>query len=137
MLSNLYSDTGVIPDCTETKTEYASSLALNSQLNSYYKGSPTFKRLIGNAPNRAVTFVNSLFSGSRSDVEMIQISGILDLLQPGDGVMADKGLTVGNVEEAGAKVNIPPFPKNRGQFSQAEVREIASVRIHVELAIRR
>ena len=66
---------------------------------------------------------------------------LVDLLRLDDGVMADKGLTVGNiVEKAGAKVNIPPFPKNRGQFSQVEVRgvrEVASVRIHVERAIRR
>ena len=72
----------MIPDCTENKTEYASSLVLNSQLYSYYKGSPTFKCLIGIAPNRAVTFFNSLFSGSRSDVEMIQISGIVEVVYP-------------------------------------------------------
>ena len=45
-----YPDTRVIIDCNEIKTQYASSLKVNSQLYSHYKNAPTFKGLIGIAP---------------------------------------------------------------------------------------
>jgi hypothetical protein len=55
--------------------------------------------------------------------------------------MADKGFTILDLVKArGLKLNIPPFLKNRSSLLPAEVietQEIASVRIHVERAIRR
>ena len=55
--------------------------------------------------------------------------------------MADKGFTMLDLLEArGLKLNIPPFLKDQSSLLPAEVvetQEIASVRIHVERAIRR
>ena len=83
----LYPNTRVIIDCTEIRTQQPSSLVLvlNSQLYSHYKGTYTFKCLIGIAPHGAVTFVSSLYTGCMSDVEITKLSGILDLLEPEDG----------------------------------------------------
>ncbi|XP_059902695.1 uncharacterized protein LOC132453776 [Gadus macrocephalus] len=58
----------------------------------------------------AVTFVSSLFTGSISDPELTERSGLLDLLEPGDGCMADKGFTIEKpLADRGATLIIPPF----------------------------
>ena len=82
----LYPNTRVVIDCTEIRTQQPSSLVLNSQLYSHYKRTHTFKCLICIAPYGAVTFVSFLYTGCMSDVEITKLSGILDILEPGDGV---------------------------------------------------
>lgn len=88
----------------------------------------------------AVTFVSSLYTGSIPDQELTKQSGILDLLEPDDACMADKGFTIENMlAERGAKPIIPPF-KTEAQFSKenAERTEaITHLRILDERAIRR
>ena len=136
-----YPQTRVIIDCTEIRVQSPSSLVLNSQTYSSYKGTNTFKCLIGIAPHGAVTFVSLLFTGCMSDVEITKLSGILDLLEAEDSVMADKGFTLAKVlAEKEVTLNIPPFLGASGQFPAAQVLEtqsIAKVRIHVERAIER
>lgn len=131
----------VIIDCTEIFTQKPSSLLINSQLYSSYKSHSTFKCLIGIAPHGPVTFVSNLFSGSISDVELTKVCGLLDLLEPGDAVMADKGFTVSKLlEDCGCNLIISHFLKSHGQFSSAEVADnddITAIRVHVERAIRR
>ena len=62
-------------------------------------------------------------------------SGLLDLLKPGDNVMADKGLTIRDIfRDKVCNLNIPSF-NTGGQFSLEEIlykQNIAKVRIHVE-----
>ena len=68
-------------------------------------------------------------------------SGLLDLLKPGDNVMADRGFNVGDLlHQRGITLNIPPFLGQREQLTSREVEEtwrIATLRIHVEDAIGR
>lgn len=136
-----YPSTRVILDCTEIKIQYPSALVLNSMVFSHYKGSPTLKGLIGIAPNGAVTFVSNLFTGVMSDVEITKLSDIINLLESGDSVMADKGFTIASMlSEKGVGLNIPPFLHSAGQFTSEEIQDtqaIASLRIHVERLIRR
>ena len=108
---------------------------------SSYKNHNTYKALIGISPSGAITFVSKLFPGSISDKQLTLKSGILDLLEPGDSVMADKGF---DIEEylipLGVKLNIPPFLRGKTQFDHSELiqtRRIASLRIHVERAMER
>ena len=65
--------------------------------------------------------------------------GILQLLEEGDSVMADRGF---DIEEdlvlLGVKLNIPPFLRGNSQLSakeQVKTQRIASLRIHVERAM--
>ena len=87
-----------------------SSPELQQMTFSNYKNDNTFKGLVGISPDGSVTFVSLLYPGSISDKELTKRSGILDLLEPGDSVMADRGF---EIEEdlllIGVKLNIPPF----------------------------
>ena len=101
---------------------------LNSQLYSKYKGKNTFKCLLGIVQHGAVTFVSSLYTGCISDVEITKLSCLLDLLEAGDDVMADKGFTLRKIlSEKYVTLSIPLF--------LSEIREtmqIARLRKHVE-----
>ena len=61
---------------------------------SNYKNNNTFKGLVGISPDGSVIFVSSLCPGSISDKELTRRSGILDFLEPGDSVMADRGFEI-------------------------------------------
>ena len=93
----LYPKTRIILDCTEIYVQSPSSLLLQSQLYSTYKSNTTLKGLVGIAPHGAITFVSALHTRSISDEEITRVSGILDLLEPGDTVMADKGFDIGDM----------------------------------------
>ena len=60
---------------------------------SNYKNSSMFKALVGISPDGVITFVSSLYSGSISEEELTRRSGILDLLNGGNFVIADRVLT--------------------------------------------
>ena len=96
---------------------------------------------MGIAPDRAITFVSAIYTGSISDKEITRVSGILDLLKPGETVMADKGFDIGDMlRDKGISLNLPPFLHYSGQFSAQQIQEtkqIAKLRIHVERAIQR
>ena len=59
-------------------------------------------------------FFDTLYTGSISDREFTERSGVLDLpYDVGDSVMADKGFTILDLLEARKlKLNIPPFLKD-------------------------
>ncbi|XP_061162591.1 uncharacterized protein LOC133200491 [Saccostrea echinata] len=136
-----YPHVRVILDCTEIKVQTPSSKVLNSETYSNYKSHTTFKSLIGITPCGAVAFISSLYTGSISDKAITALSGILDLLEPNDQVMADKGFLIEDLlDKKQASLIIPPFLGEKGKFSASEVaqtHEIARLRIHVERAIRR
>ena len=132
----LYPNSRVIIDCTDIRTQRPSSLVLNSQLYSHSKGTHTFKFLLEIACHGAVTFVSSLYTGCMSDVEITKLSGILALVEPGDDVMAEKGLTLKKMlGDRGVTLNIPHFLSSKGQFTPEEVKEteqIPKLRIQIE-----
>ena len=105
---------------------------------STYKNHNTAKALIGITPSGAVSFISSLYEGSISDRNIFIESAILEKLETGDSVMADKGFNVADLLDIrGMKLNIPPR-KNGDQFTESELletRRIASLRIHIERAI--
>ncbi len=128
----------VILDCTEIRCESPTSLTLHTEIFSSYKSTTTFKGLVGVAPRGTVTFISQLYTGSISDKEITKKSGILDLLEPGNVVMADKGFTIEDMlSSVGARLIIPPF-KCAKQFSKhKKTQAIAHLRILVERVIRR
>ena len=110
---------------------------------SHYKSQNTFKALIGIALNGTVIFVSELFGGSTSDKQIVSDSGFLDLLVPGECVLADKGFLIADLLPRGVCLNIPPFLRRQGgkkQFTESQGRattEIARARIHVERVMSR
>ena len=137
---NVYPKTRVILDCTEIFIEVPSSYRSQAATFSSYKHRNTAKGLVGIAPSGAVTFVSDLFTGRCSDKKIVQASGILDMLEKEDDVIADRGFEIEDILPAGVTLNIPPFLNDEPRLSvedELKTRKIASVRVHVERAIRR
>ena len=69
------------------------------------------------------------------------MSGILDLLEQGDSVMADRGFDIqDDLTPLGVTLNMPPFLKGKTQLDaneMVETQRIASVQIHVKRAMER
>ena len=135
-----YPTTRVILDATEIFIEMPSLLRSQSESYSNYKHHNTAKGLVGIAPSGAITFVSDLYAGRCSDKAITKDSGVYDLLEEGDSVMADKGFTIQDDLPPKTYLNIPPFLGAKASLTldeETEIRRIASVRVHVERAIRR
>ncbi|XP_048755505.2 uncharacterized protein LOC125666376 [Ostrea edulis] len=131
----------VILDCTEIFVQKSSSLVNKNLSFSHYKHHTTVKFLNGFTPSGVISLVSEGFDGRVSDRQITEKSLLLDMLEEGDGVMADKGFTIADMlEKKGCTLNIPPFRSSSSQFSSQDViktQEIAKLRIHVERAIGR
>ncbi|XP_075550809.1 uncharacterized protein LOC142584582 isoform X2 [Dermacentor variabilis] len=129
----------VILDCFELFIERPSSFLPRSHTWSNYKHHNTVKYLIGIAPQGVITFISRGWGGRSSDKVITEKCGVLNNLQPGDYVLADRGFTIGDsVGLHCAKLAIPAFTKGKPQLSACEVektRKLANVRIHVERGI--
>ncbi|XP_035253283.1 uncharacterized protein LOC118216299 isoform X2 [Anguilla anguilla] len=134
--------------CTELKIERPTSLQLQNQSYSDYKSANSLKGLIACDPRGSVIFVSPLFTGSISDRDIFkhcyitkQLTRLIQdgYLEPGDGIMADKGLLIGkDIEKIGLHLNIPPFAKANAQMPASDVertKTFAKHRVHVERCI--
>ena len=79
-----------------------------------------------------MTFVSKLYPGNISDKELTRQSGLMDKLQPGNSVMADRGFDImEDLALLGVKLIIPPFLRGKSQLDHRELietRQIASLR---------
>ena len=135
-----YPTTRCIIDATEIFIQSPSNPQAQQLTYSSYKNHNTLKALVVVTPSGAISFVSTLYGGNISDRELTQRSGLLDLLDPGDSVMADRGFTIADMLDLrGVTLNIPPT-KVKDQLTPSELtttRRIANLRIHVERAIGR
>jgi len=87
-------------------------------------------------PSGAIAFISPTNEGSISDKNLIQLSGLLDKLEVGDEIMANKGFDIQDLlAPLGVRLNIPPFLKSGSQFSSDGIlhtKKVAKLRIHVE-----
>ena len=131
----------VILDCTELFVGKPSCFRAQSDTYSTYKSHNTAKGLVAIAPNGALTFISDLNGCHCSEKIIVEHSGILQLLEEGDSVMADRGFEIQDLlTPREVYLSIPPFTRSKDQLNpdeEDEAREIASVRIHVERAIKR
>ena len=134
-------NTTLIIDCTEFEMERPSFLDNQSACYTQYKSRKTMKALIGITPSGATAFVSELYPGSISDKEIVKRSGLLEVLQPGDEIMADKGFLIQDeLVSVGATLVMPKFLKNRKQFTKEEAednKKAACLRLHVERCMER
>lgn len=137
-----YPNCTFIIDCTEIRTEMPSNPDQQHALYSHYKGGYTVKFLVGNIPNGLIAFISKVYGGRKSDAFITQDSGFIDLIEPGDLVLSDKGFpTIKTIiDDRGAVLLMPPFNSDGSQLSEQDMNsayQIASVRVHVERVIQR
>ena len=117
------------------------NLTARAETYSYYKNHNTIKYLVSITLSGAVSFISPGWGGRVSDKEITLKCGLLDKLDPGDDVVADRGF---NVKEEmaikGCKLLVPAYTKGKTQLSNEDVdksRKLSHVRIHVERVIGR
>ncbi|XP_022804789.1 uncharacterized protein LOC111342011 [Stylophora pistillata] len=117
-----YKNTTIIIDATEICIEKPSNPAAQQITFSPYKNTNTLKALVGIIPKGVILFVSEAYGGSISDRKLTQKSGLIDKLQRGDAVMADRGFNIGgDLAHKGVPVNLPPFMNPSGQFDKADM----------------
>lgn len=124
-------------DATEVTQDVPSNMNKQSLTYSNYKSRHTVKAVTCVAPNGALVFTSDLYPGSTSDAAIVEHCGILDQLQPGDLVLADKGFNIYDKLPTGVSLNIPPFLSSKSHFTREEAKlcyKIGRSRIHVERA---
>lgn len=84
-------------------------------------------------------FISKAFGGRCSDKAITENCGILDLLQDGDMILADKGFNIGSsLDERNVSIKMPVFKKNGNQIDAVDVessQRLSSLRIIVERVI--
>ena len=127
-----------IIDCFELFIEKPSDLLAKSCTWSQYKHYNTAKYLISITPQGIISFISNGWGGRVSDKHIVEHSGYLSNLLPGD-VLADRGFDVADsVAMLGATLDIPAFTRGCEQLPPSDVeatRKLANVRIHVERII--
>lgn len=89
-----YRDVRHIVDCTEIYIETPKSLKLNASCWSDYKHHHTVKFLVSINPNGHINYVSKGWVGRSSDNHVTEYCGWLDILEPYDKVMADRGFQI-------------------------------------------
>ena len=113
-----YPNTRMIIDCYEIQSQRPSGLMNQSITYSDYKSRNTFKVLIGCTPTGLVSFVSEVSGRRISDKDITMRSGLVDLLEWGDMVMADRGFEMPG-------------------YDVENTRRIAELRIHIKRCIGR
>lgn len=117
-----YPNTRIIIDATEFFIERPSSLLNQSCTFSNYKNRNTVKVLIGITPSGAISYVSQTYEGSISDRRLVELSGLLQLLEPGDEIMADKGFLIQDLlAPLGVRLNVPPLLESKKQMAIDDV----------------
>ena len=126
-------------DCSEIFIEQPTSFQARAQTYSNYKKHNTVKFLIGITPAGVISYLSPCWGGRVSDKELTRESGFLNLIDPGDEILADRGFLIEDeLAIRGARLTIPAFTRGKSQLSRDEVersRQMAMVRIHVERVI--
>lgn len=73
-------------------------------------------------PSGAISFVSETYEGSISDRKLVEVCGLLEKLEPGDEIMADKVFTIQDLLiPYGVRLNMPPFLQSNTQMAVNDV----------------
>ena len=119
-----YGNSRIKIDCTEFPVEQAPQVNERVHFYSHYKKGFTLKVLVGCTPNGFISFISKTSGGRTSDVQITNRSSLLDLLEPGDMVLANKsfpGITT-KIDDSENQVLLvmPPF-RRAEYFTEKEV----------------
>ena len=136
----------LVIDATELPCQSSSVLSIARCFYSKYKKGHTVKFLVGVTAHGTIVFVSEGYPGKISDFEITELCGVLDLLEPGDLLLADRGFNVvdlaakkacgvlvGKTHARGEK------DKMAGKYTTDQLLQMerySNVRIHVERAMR-
>ena len=119
----LYPQCRCIIDCSEIFIETPTSFRSRAQTYSNYKKHNTVKFLIAVTPYGTISFVSDTWGGRVSDKVLTQESGILNLLEHGDTVLADRGFSVEeDIILCGAHLEIPALQEESYNFPKKKLR---------------
>lgn len=138
-----YEKCRVIIDATEFVVEQPPTIEQRVQLYSHYKKGYRIKIVVVCTPSGFICLVSKCHGGRATDTQITVSSGLLNLLEPEDVVLADKGYpqikTMLDESRRNILLVMPPFLHNQ-QFTEDEVDstyKIAKVRIHIERIMQR
>ncbi|KAK3105808.1 hypothetical protein FSP39_006157 [Pinctada imbricata] len=120
--NNTYRDVRHVIDCTEIFIETPNNLKVAAQTWCDYKHHHTAKILVSITPSGMINYVSEAWGGRTSDKFVTLNSGFLNIVQPYDKVMADKGFPIR--EELAllhAELLIPPGRRGVSQMSVSDV----------------
>ena len=135
-----FPDVRVIVDCCEFYIQKPTIPESQKSTWSSYKSYNTVKLLVGITPTGVFSFIPPLWTGSISDKEIVKKSGLINYLEEGDAVMADKGFLVRDLLAFKKVKLISPAYCHGPRLSSKAVthtRRVAALRSHVECAILR
>lgn len=92
---NSYPKTTCIIYCTERFIKWTFSLKAKAQTYSSYKSHNTAKVRVAIAPSGYIMFISHSYAKRASDNFITKSCAFLNVLRPGDEVMADRGYTIG------------------------------------------
>jgi hypothetical protein len=131
--------TRIIVDGTECPIKQPKASRAHQATFSSYKSRNTVTILDRSTPGGLVNVVSDAYGGWTSDRQIVEHSNIVQLCEPGDSVMADKGF---NVQDLFARmdvtVNLPTFFKKRNRISGKIIlsnRKVSSKLVHIERII--
>lgn len=131
-----FKETRVILDCTEISVQSPKCLSCRIKLYSNYKGTYTFKFLVGISPGGLITYISKPYGGRASDKIIFEQSGLVNKMSKFDAVMVDKGFLIDTIcDSQSIKVIRPPFLRNKNKFTKEEsllTKNIAKARVHIE-----
>ena len=92
-------------------------------------------------PAGTISFISKSYGGTASNRFITETCGIVEKLQFGDNLMADKGFSISDLlVSKGSRLVIPPFLRDKNRVSKKNcttTSNVAKARIHVERAIAR
>ena len=136
----LYPKVRCIINCFECFTDTLSGLNLAATMWSEYKHHYTLKALVAITTNGAISYVSLTYGGRVSGIFIVKDSGFLELLQPFDEVIPDRGFRIKEELMKMCTLYIPSSKAASMQMLPGDVTKtssIANVRIYEEQAIGR